>query len=263
MHKQKGFTLIELITVIVITGLIGAIGLGFFVSITKSYNVSQDRARVAADGLIILEQLARELRSALPFSARVSTSGNCIEYFPVVGGASYDGLVPTSSNGAPAISNLMISTVDTQLNSALYAFIGGLATSEIYSNSLARSRVGLSTSPAANATSITFAGNHIFKQNSISNRVFFTSNPVRICYVPSSQRLEMYTNPNNIALTLSDAQPSGSSRILMAENITANRAFSISAGNIQESTTVTIALTFSQNDQSVLLSKTVSIRNTP
>lgn len=263
MQSQKAFTLIELITVIVLTGIIGAIGLGFFVSLTKSYNVSQDRASVAANGLIVLEQLAREFRLALPFSLRVSSSGNCIEYFSIVGGASYEGAVPTPDNGAVAISSLSVSPIYTQLDAARYAYIGGLSAGAIYSSATARPRVLLSITPSANATSLTFSSGHIFAQNSISKRVFLTGNPVRVCYVTSSQRLEKYINPSVIPTAVSDSQPSGSTRILMGEDISAVTAFSVSAGNDQENITVTIALTFIAKNQSVSLTKAIQVRNSP
>lgn len=89
--KAMGFTLVELIAVIVILGIVSALGSGFLISISDSYHKAQMRAKLIAKGRVVTEQISRQLRIAVPNSLRVSASGNCVEFFPSVAGANYIG----------------------------------------------------------------------------------------------------------------------------------------------------------------------------
>jgi len=83
-HIQVGFTLVEMIMVIVISAIL-AVGVTRFMGQTvQSYADTGNRQQLATIGWIASERLSRELRTALPNSIRVNAIQSCIEFIPSV-----------------------------------------------------------------------------------------------------------------------------------------------------------------------------------
>lgn len=78
--KTKGFTLIEMITVIVLLGIIAGILTPFIAKAMQAYTHSKARAVLVAKGRLALERLAREVHQAVPNSLRVLAGGTGIEF---------------------------------------------------------------------------------------------------------------------------------------------------------------------------------------
>lgn len=85
MHKQQGFTLIELIIVILIMGILAYGSVQFILNTSGAYADSQQRTRLGLVATTTMERLTRELQSALPGSLRVSSNGQhqCLEFLPI------------------------------------------------------------------------------------------------------------------------------------------------------------------------------------
>ena len=62
MASQVGFTLIELITVIVILSILATIGANFVVQATESYQRTQTRALLVNTARQAMERMTRQLR---------------------------------------------------------------------------------------------------------------------------------------------------------------------------------------------------------
>lgn len=77
---QQGFTLIEMVTVIVLLGIIAGILTPFIGRAITAYNDSRARADLVAKGRLALERIAREVRSAVPNSVSVLAGGSGIEF---------------------------------------------------------------------------------------------------------------------------------------------------------------------------------------
>lgn len=78
--KNRGFTLIEMITVIVLLGIMAGILTPFIAKALQAYTHSKARAMLVAKGRLALERLAREVHQAVPNSLSVLSAGTGIEF---------------------------------------------------------------------------------------------------------------------------------------------------------------------------------------
>jgi MSHA biogenesis protein MshO len=96
-HASAGFTLIEAIMVIVITGILSGIVAVFITKPVQGYVDSVRRAELTDAADVALRRMTRDLRLALPNSLR--TSGNCIEYIATSAGGRYRDPADGSTGG--------------------------------------------------------------------------------------------------------------------------------------------------------------------
>lgn len=97
--RQRGFTLVEMIMVIVITGIIGAMVAVFIQTPVRQYTDVSRRAEMSDIADTALRRITRDLRLALPNSVRVrgacDGTGQClIEFLPTLGGGRYRAASP-------------------------------------------------------------------------------------------------------------------------------------------------------------------------
>lgn len=86
---QRGFTLVEMVVVIAITGILAAVVAQFIVAPVQGYLSTQARAALVDQADLALRRIGRDLRIALPNSARVTASGLALELVPTTGAARY------------------------------------------------------------------------------------------------------------------------------------------------------------------------------
>lgn len=89
-HRQRGFTMVEAIAVIVITGIVGAFITVFIQIPIRTYLTTVGRAEATDLADNTMRRLTRDLRLALPNSVRVGGAGsNYIEYLDTKVGLRY------------------------------------------------------------------------------------------------------------------------------------------------------------------------------
>lgn len=88
---SAGFTLIELIMVIVITGIVASMVAVFIPGPITAYLDTARRAELTENADTAVRRIARDLRTALPNSVRVVAVGGVtyLEFIPTVGGGRY------------------------------------------------------------------------------------------------------------------------------------------------------------------------------
>lgn len=87
MPRQHGFTLVELVMVIVLLGIVATISTQFVnLSVRGAIDLG-DRQQRALQGVVISEQITRELREAHPLSVRAGNQ--CIEWISARGATTY------------------------------------------------------------------------------------------------------------------------------------------------------------------------------
>lgn len=94
-RSQSGFTLVEMIIVIVITGIIGGIVAMFIKAPVQGYVDSARRAELTDIADTALRRMARDIRSAVPNSVRFSNcTAPCVEFIPTKDGGRYRAAAP-------------------------------------------------------------------------------------------------------------------------------------------------------------------------
>ncbi len=102
--SNKGFTLIELILVIIILGIM-AVGISSFITLsTQTYLNATNRDELIGNARFVIERLSRELKNAVPNSIRTASFGpyDCIQFTPIVASTVYTD-IPVSPEQASKI----------------------------------------------------------------------------------------------------------------------------------------------------------------
>ncbi len=83
MPPGSGITLVELVTVVMILGILSVGTVKFITDSGQGFASTVGRAALAGDVRFVTLRIAKEVRDALPNSVRVS--GGCLEFVPTVG----------------------------------------------------------------------------------------------------------------------------------------------------------------------------------
>lgn len=91
LRRMAGFTLVEAVIVIVITGILAGIVAVFIARPVQGYIDTVRRAELTDAADTALRRIARDVRTALPNSLREPSpaSNSCFEFLPTVGGGRY------------------------------------------------------------------------------------------------------------------------------------------------------------------------------
>ncbi len=252
-ERQTGFTLIELITVVVVLALVAVIGTGFIVSATESYQTTQTRAALVNTGRQALERMTRQLRGALPYSVRITNGGDCVQFMPVAGGGFYRESVPDQANDAPDHTQINTTPHSVDFGPAEYLSIGAMDSTELYGASPG----SLAEVASRDSTQVNFASRD-WQRNSLSRRFYLLNAPEAFCIFGG--QLRFYPDQDVTAGSVA----TGNGFDLLARNAEpAGTLFALSEASEDRNVLLEINIGFTEGGETITFQQEVLIRNVP
>ena len=210
--RGRGFTLVELVMVILLLGVMATFSSQFIGIGTQIYGDASRREQLMSDARFALERLNRELRDAVPGSVRIEDAagnpldqGACLRFWPIATASRYLG--SAASGGLTIVEPEVLPREEDQ--AIIYPLADPALNLEqgcLHGNCVARViSVG---SPVSGALPLTV--DDTFAKESPGQRIYFARQQVRYCVM-------------NAALTRASAAIGtdfhGSTPALMAEHV--------------------------------------------
>jgi MSHA biogenesis protein MshO len=277
-RTAHGFTMIEMIVAIVVTGIVAALVTMFVHNAIQTYFDVAHRADLTDTADTALRRISRELHGALPNSVRAA-SPQAIEFLPTKGGGRYR--AAQNCSGACTGNSL---SFDTAVNS--FDVIGpsitltsgdqiviynlGIAGADAYSGNSGVNDNRRPYSGAGGSLStipITSNGNS-FPFDSPSHRFQVISTPVSYFCDLTAGTLTRYwgyaiqTSQPTTAAALNTLVAISGGSALLAQNVT-DCQFTYTNGITQSNGIVSLRLSLTQNGETVSLLHEVHVNNVP
>jgi len=259
LSKNKGFTLIELVMVIMLLGIV-SVGAGGIIKLSSQIFVDvSNRDELIASVRFSVERLNRDIRSALPNSVRtLSFVGNtvqCIEFIPSVVSAVYTDIPVTPELASEDLS--LIKFDSNLFSDSLNVVVYPLNTDEVYGVSSKRYSLASQTlDTTGNEWTVKLNNASTFAEDSPTSRLYFVDQPIAYC--ASAGQLIRYSNYGY------DGAALNGDAALMAEGLEmAGTSFTIEDANLVRNSLVNIKLQFSKNDEFVNFYNQVQVQNVP
>ncbi|MCK7544290.1 type II secretion system GspH family protein [Marinobacter bryozoorum] len=262
MRRARGFTLVELVMVIVLLSIVATISVQFVAMSTRGALELSARQKRALQGVVVSEQLSRDLRSAFAFSVRAN--GNCIEWLPIAGATLYRSLTrPPDQDDIDIVPVATLSPVVSPLRAIVYGY--GTGQSALYGSS----DPGPVSPPVdgsfgAGDDTVPLTAGHRFAQRSPERRLYLIGQPVSVCQ--QGDRLIRY---EDYGRNLSQpAPPVGGDSAVLAANLELSSAnFTVEQATFQRAAVVKFSFTLEDGDggtgETTTFSQEVQIRNAP
>jgi MSHA biogenesis protein MshO len=263
--RHLGFTLVEAIVVIVITGIIAGMVAVFIRPAIDSYMDSARRATLTDIADTAARRMARELQGALPNSVRVDPTGQFLEFIPIRSAGRYRAEAGTAAVDDPldftipdATFDVLGPAVTAEVRDSVVVYNLGIDGADAYEWPLSNRR--LVTAAGAKVTLTPTANPLPFP--SPGSRFQIVGTPVTyVCNGGNLLRYSGYPFPNPSTVTATTSFGAVVPAIL-ATNVEACN-FNYGSGPLQHNGLVSISLTLTLNSESVTLLHQVNVDNVP
>jgi MSHA biogenesis protein MshO len=271
-----GFTLIEMVMAILITGIIGAVVASFMRAPVQGYVDSVRRAELTDAADTALRRIVRDLRTSLPNSLRSATAASslCFEFLPTLAGGRYR---IENGTGAGPFDKLDFAVADASFDvlaqsglpqpagTQVVVYNLGLSGADAYSGSN-RAQVSSSTT-----SSVTLTAAKLFPYESPTNRfqVTTSTSTVFACVGAGTSAAgdgtgALYRYTQAIAATAMATCPAATpaGAVMLADNVSACN-FSYSPAITQRAGLLGMTLRLTRAGESVQLYQEVHVDNAP
>tara|TARA_B110000211_G_C13935794_1_gene489304 strand:- start:4 stop:855 length:852 start_codon:yes stop_codon:yes gene_type:complete len=270
VRTKRGFTLIELIMVIVVLGIISIGSLSFISNSAQGLVDTAERQAIASTATIAIEKVLREVRRALPNSVRTFPDGGneCLELVPILHSSEYVS-IPTAS-AATSFESIKFVTANGTESGYVAVYPNSLMS--VYGNNESVSATTATAStvgiPSADLQTLTFAAaaTYRFPTESPRKRFFLVDQPISFCD-DADGRLWRYQNYGFNLDSTSSLPTSGTNRVLIADSLKTNSLkFNIIPAQLQRNSVVRMSLIIERGGLSaeqVDITQEVQLRNVP
>lgn len=241
-HKESGFTLIELISVIVILGILAVSVSSFLKFGMQIYAETTVRDQIISSARFAVERLNRDVRQALPNSLRtyVNSSGfSCLQFTPIVASTTYIDLPVLPEGGSTTLQ--VIPFNDDNFSQATKVIVYPIELNDLAEVS-DKNHVFSSLNQTVEPWILNFSLAVLFESDSPSQRIYFISDSIDYCLTGTS------LIRNNI---------------LMAQDITNNSTFQVFPASLRRNALVQIYLHFDKNNEQVTFNNEIQVLNVP
>lgn len=271
---QGGFTLIEIIMVIVILGVIGAVLSVFIKSPIDAYLDSARRAGLTDAADTTLRRITRDIRTALPNSLRQASGGNainnqCIEFIPTKTGGRYRAEVDATGLGDVLRFDVADNSFDMFGSNSLLPdqsiAVGDLVV--IYNLGIPGADAYASQNPNVSAITQVSAGSLLNETKISINSLQFplASGGKRFQVIPGNQKIVSYVCRDgnlyrNFNYAYANSCPATGGDLIAKG---ASCVFVYSGSDLQRNALVQIKLALTSGGETVSLYHEVHVDNTP
>lgn len=266
-EHQRGFTLIEMIVVIVITGILAGVLSRFLSEPVRGYLQVASRGVLVDQADIALRRIATEVQRALPNSLRVGCAGQCLEFLSSVDGGMYRAQV-SSPLAIPPDDILDFTSADSSFD-----VLGGLRNAPTAGNFVVVYNLNAALGTPNNA----YAGDNraSIAAGSTINRIVLTA-PIQFPQPSGQQRFYVINTPvsylcnpgagtvrRRAGYPINATQPTDTAQgVLLSDRITAC-GFVFAPGSATRGGLLTMSLSLADGDERITLLHQVHVFNAP
>lgn len=259
--SEHGFTLVEMIVVMVIIGILASLGGLFIARPIEGFLDLSRRATLVDAAESSLRRMQRDVRQALPNSVRIGCGDQCLEVLHTVDGGRYraDGpgnvldFIQSDADGFDVLGTLS-ATPSVGDDLVIYNLAAGGVSGNAYLGDNRRS-----VAPGSSETHINFTPQDRFPRSSPYQRFFLVDEAVSYVCDPVAGTLTRYAG---YAISTAQSAAPGGSAAIMTRHLNAC-SFVYHPGTPERAGLVTMRLQLAEEGESVTLMQQVHVENAP
>lgn len=268
--RARGFTLIELVMVIALTGIIAAIIAVFIPGPIDAYHDQVRRAELIDSAEMALRRIARDVRRAVPNSVRIGGGGTALQVIEGLEGSRYR--LRPGPGVASQDQRLRFNNTDDAFNVVgPFSAVSGAYRLVIYNLGIVGAdawagddvitpggtTVTVAADTAPNEQRVTLSAAHQFPLQSPRQRIFITDTVIG--YLCTGGQLLRLEQP---ATDIETSSPTDAGGDIVARDVTGCQ-FEYDPGTATRSALVTLRITLARDGETVTLMHQLHVDNAP